>query len=573
MKYTKPTSSVLYRNGTSSRDKNWVQIALAGLGMASGLLTKNAQQKQQEEMIRKQQQDAIQAQMASKYQQDAITARDFNTAGNANVDYYALGGNVEDGQNPTQNSVPVPNTTAQPKGSQSGYQTVGGQLVPIGNGVEKAIGNTHEENEIDGVSGIQLHDGEGFKGEIEGEEVLVDGQHVLSNRLQFDKKHTYAQKMEQLTAKRNKLEKRYDATSDKRVKNSIDRKLMGLNMGEEALFKHQEAQKEILGMQALNKVNTYAYGGKLKKKFAAGGVVTSNRRVKFDIYGNPIPDDSISTTPNAIMAKNATPILESISPANLITAETNSAASNSTTPSLPSLDYSPSEEKSKSALNWETAATTAISLIDNIGNAKLIRNTPKVPTPLLSTAIPLETRVNVNPQLAEIIRTQKANTDNILYNTSSSNNAKSNIVAANLAASRQANEILGAKENQELSLRNANNQNKQMVANANTTTMNQFRNMQFQRENDIQTKKSQNLANLEGDLKDAVTSYKLDKQFGANMMANLMDDTYGEKAVIFAQNKEFMRDQKNRDFIYNVARQKKNPTLLRILKDQYNFVE
>ena len=65
----------------------------------------------------------------------------------------------------------------------------------------------------------------------------------------------------------------------------------------------------------------------------------------------------------------------------------------------------------------------------------------------------------------------------------------------------------------------------------------------------------------------------LDKQFGANTMANLMDDTYGEKAVIFAQNKEFMRDQKNKDFIYNVARQKKNPTLLRILKDQYDFVE
>ena len=185
-------------------------------------------------------------------------------------------------------------------------------------------------------------------------------------------------------------------------------------------------------------------------------------------------------------------------------------------------------------------------LIDNIGNFLLTKNTPKLPAPLLNKVEPLETKVNVNPQLAEIRRTNKAVKDNILFNTSNSNNAKNNLVATALAGNRQANEILGGKENQEIALKNADHQNKQMVANTNNATMNEYRFRQYQRINDINSQYSANLADLSKDIGNVITSNKLDKQFDANTLANLADDTLGEKAAIYIGNKDFMSKEVNR---------------------------
>ena len=185
-------------------------------------------------------------------------------------------------------------------------------------------------------------------------------------------------------------------------------------------------------------------------------------------------------------------------------------------------------------------------LIDNIGNFLLTKNTPKLPAPLLNKVEPLETKVNVNPQLAEIRRTNKAVKDNILFNTSNSNNAKNNLVATALAGNRQANEILGGKENQEIALKNADHQNKQMVANTNNATMNEYRFREYQRINDINSQHSANLADLSKDIGNVITSNKLDKQFDANTLANLADDTLGEKAAIYIGNKDFMSKEVNR---------------------------
>ena len=52
-------------------------------------------------------------------------------------------------------------------------------------------------------------------------------------------------------------------------------------------------------------------------------------------------------------------------------------------------------------------AQGALSLVDNVGNMMINKNTPKIPVPLLNTAIPLKTRVNINPQLAELGKTYK----------------------------------------------------------------------------------------------------------------------------------------------------------------------
>ena len=193
-----------------------------------------------------------------------------------------------------------------------------------------------------------------------------------------------------------------------------------------------------------------------------------------------------------------------------------------------------------------TALQLAPMLIDNIGNLLLTKNTPKLPAPLLNKVEHLETKVNVNPQLAEIRRTNKAVKDNILFNTSNSNNAKNNLVATALAGNRQANEILGGKENQEIALKNADHQNKQMVANTNNATMNEHKFRQYQRSNDINSQYSANLADLSKDIGNVITSNKLDKQFDASTLANLSDDKLGEKAAIYIGNKDFMSKEANR---------------------------
>ena len=192
------------------------------------------------------------------------------------------------------------------------------------------------------------------------------------------------------------------------------------------------------------------------------------------------------------------------------------------------------------------ALQLAPMLIDNIGNFLLTKNTPKLPAPLLNKVEHLETKVNVNPQLAEIRRTNKAVKDNILFNTSNSNNAKNNLVATALAGNRQANEILGGKENQEIALKNADHQNKQMVANTNDATMNEHKFRQYQRINDINSQYSANLADLSKDIGNVITSNKLDKQFDASTLANLADDKLGEKAAIYIGNKDFMSKEANR---------------------------
>ena len=165
MKYTQPqNNTVSYKNGNSSRDKNWVQYALAGAGLLTNLIGGASAQKKQKEALLQQERNALQTQFAQKQQQDAIAARDWNAEGDNNVEYYAGGGQLNSTQNSMQNFAPIQSSTMQPNSaimsgkpvSNGGFQTIGGNLIPIGNGIEKAVGNKHEESTIDGVGGIQL---------------------------------------------------------------------------------------------------------------------------------------------------------------------------------------------------------------------------------------------------------------------------------------------------------------------------------------------------------------------------------------------------------------------------------
>ena len=553
------------------------------LGSVLGMSAAKKAQKEQARQLKKQELDAINAQYSQARSNDYNTYNNTNTFGDNNVEYYAKGGEVE--SNSLPNSAPklspmqmadIQKSLTQNGGlapqmpvSNGGYQTKGGNLVPIGDGVEEAIGNQHNEEKIDGVSGIQLSKNGEPVAEIENKEVVVDGDTVYSHQLKYDGKQSYADKMRKITAKRNKLEKEQNTAKDRRIKNTIERKLAGLNMAEEALFTHQEHRKYAEGIKV---ADSFAFGGKLPKFSGGGNIFTDTNNGKkyrlvngkkqyfidFDPiktakeekiklntelnkkdidWNNPAPkmlDNDKNNIPDLVQAPSA------------VNAPTMQPLATATAGATTGATTAGAGAKGIGSQIGSAALQLAPMLIDNIGNLLLTKNTPKLPTPLLNKVEHLETKVNVNPQLAEIRRTNKAVKDNILFNTSNSNNAKNNLVATALAGNRQANEILGGKENQEIALKNADHQNKQMVANTNNATMNEHKFRQYQRSNDINSQYSANLADLSKDIGNVITSNKLDKQFDANTLANLADDKLGEKAAIYIGNKDFMSKEANR---------------------------
>ena len=567
----------------SSR-KRHIAPALIGagvqvLGSVFGMGQARKAQKEQERQLKQQEIDTINAQYSQARSNDYNTYNNTNTFGDNNVEYYAKGGEVE--ANSLPNSAPklspmqlaeIQKSLTQNGGiapqmpiSNGGYQTKGGNLVPIGDGVEEAVGNQHNEETIDGVSGIQLSKNGEPVAEIENKEVVVDGDTVYSHQLKYDGKQSYADKMRKITAKRNKLEKEQNTTKDKRVKNTIERKLAGLNMAEEALFTHQEHRKYAEGIKV---ANSFAFGGKIPKFSNGGNVYTDTNGKKYRLVNGKkqyfIDFDPIKTAKEEEIALNTALNKKDVdwnaSTPKMLDKDKNNIPDLIQAPSAVNEPTMQPLVKTEAVAGAGAATATkgigsqignaalqlAPMLIDNIGNFLLTKNTPKLPTPLLNKVEHLETKVNVNPQLAEIRRTNKAVKDNILFNTSNSNNAKNNLVATALAGNRQANEILGGKENQEIALKNADHQNKQMVSNTNTATMNEYRFRDYQRSNDIRSQYSANLADLSKDIGNVITSNKLDKQFDANTLANLADDKLGEKAAIYIGNKDFMSKEANR---------------------------
>lgn len=571
----------------SSRKRHIAASALIGagvqvLGSVLGMSQARKAQKEQERQLKQQELATINAQYAQAKANDYNTYNNTNTFGDNNVEYYANGGEME--ANSLPNSAPklspmqmaeIQKSLTQNGGiapqmsiSNGGYQTKGGNLVPIGDGVEEAVGNYHNEETIDGVSGIQLSKNGEPVAEIENKEVVVDGDTVYSHQLKYDGKQSYADKMRKITAKRNKLEKEQNATKDKRVKNTIERKLAGLNMAEEALFTHQEHRKYAEGIAV---ANTFAFGGKLPKFSNGGNVYTDTNGKRYRLVNGKkqyfIDFDPIKTAKEEEIALNtalnkkdvdwnaSTPkmldngknnISDLVQAPSAVNAPTMQPLTTATAGATTGATTAGAGAKGIGSQIGSAALQLAPMLIDNIGNLLLTKNTPKLPVPLLNKVEHLETKVNVNPQLAEIRRTNKAVKDNILFNTSNSNNAKNNLVATALAGNRQANEILGGKENQEIALKNADHQNKQMVANTNNATMNEYRFRDYQRSNDIRSQYSANLADLSKDIGNVITSNKLDKQFDANTLANLADDKLGEKAAIYIGNKDFMSKEANR---------------------------
>lgn len=140
--------------------------------------------------------------------------------------------------------------------------------------------------------------------------------------------------------------------------------------------------------------------------------------------------------------------------------------------------------------------------IDNIGNAILTANTPKIPRPELQKPTNLESTYNVEAQLSSLKDSEKNISKLIMDNTSSSKDARNAIASNKLKYTRERNKILENKENKEIALRNAKALNKQRVDTANINSINKFNLNEVQRKSAIQSRLSKNLSNLAGDIID-----------------------------------------------------------------------
>jgi len=176
-----------------------------------------------------------------------------------------------------------------------------------------------------------------------------------------------------------------------------------------------------------------------------------------------------------------------------------------------------------------------VSVLDNILNARLLKQTPEIPTPVYNKAANLKTKIDVSPQIRTVNEERDKFDEVIDENTRSSNTAIQRKRANKNSAVKAINDINSKKANIEVGLENQDAMNKQQVRTSNVYTGNQFSKDKQEREVDIISAKSQNNANLSGDLTSVVDKFRManfqDKQL-LNDSLNYSDTGANAKAVM-----------------------------------------
>lgn len=141
----------------------------------------------------------------------------------------------------------------------------------------------------------------------------------------------------------------------------------------------------------------------------------------------------------------------------------------------------------------------AAPYFDNVVNAFLTLNTPKVPKPIIQNPANLKTTYNANPALKDVDDAVNASTKFIENNTSNSAAARANITATRLKGGTEKARIRAHKDNVETQMHNVDAMNRQQVNANNLAKVDKNNQMNMMRHNDIQTRISDNVANLSED--------------------------------------------------------------------------
>lgn len=196
-------------------------------------------------------------------------------------------------------------------------------------------------------------------------------------------------------------------------------------------------------------------------------------------------------------------------------------------------------------------------LADNVANFFLAKNAPAPPKPIMRRAPVIDTRVNVNPQLANVASAVASSNETVRANTNSSNVARANITATNLKGAEAANSIYASKESAERQLQNE--QVKALTANANANAelnseyQNDVRDDRLQRSSAL----SKNITNLTEDIK-AVRQNEIQKDSDDTLVTlGLLDDPTGEKGRTFSRLGRSMNAKNKALYLKELERMKK----------------
>ena len=353
------------------------------------------------------------------------------------------------------------------------YDTVGGDLVPISDNAEVVDGNTHKEKDIDNSYGVTLsEDGEPVAN-VEDKEVVVDNNLVFSDKLKKGNR-TFASIALDVNSKIGELQSKNKGLVRPNEKFANERTIQGLEKLNENLFKEQE----------LVKANTYGTEDEMIDVVDGTVPVAENgmRINKKNFLEDPVTDTSGIGVREGTFGSDLAPMLA-----------------------------------------------------DNVANFFLAKNAPAPPKPIMRRAPILDTRVNVNPQLANVANAVASSNETVRANTNNSNVARANITATNLKGAEAANSIYASKESAERQLQNE--QVKALTANANTNAeldseyQNDVRDDRLQRSSAL----SKNITNLTEDIK-AVRQNEIQKDSDDTLVTlGLLDDPTGEKARTFAR--------------------------------------
>jgi len=389
-----------------------------------------------------------------------------------------------------------------PKSASNGSPTIGGDLVPLDGNTELVVGNKHNEKSIDGQYGVTLSDENGQpQANVEDAEVIKDGDYVFSDRLKSSNGKTFANRIKNLTTRKVGIQDKAKTSMTNRHTDGYNRMIEGIELQEQQLQEEQEFVK-MLQPQTTSSVPMLASGGPIKPSWME------------DEYLYPDTTGSVPIIPTPTIS------LE------------------------PETDY-------------RSLQNLGPSLIDNVGNAIINSNTPKLPRPILNRARNLDKTVNVNPQLSAVTEGVESGVQDILSNTSNSNIARANMANLRLKGIQAKGNIYANKEAQERTIKNANIQNLQNVEASNVGTLNQASLRDFQRENEINSRTSANLANLSSDISRAMETTDLQTNVDETMLLSLLDDKTGAKMRAMENNPYFAKNPKLRNAIkVEVARRK-----------------
>lgn len=442
--------------------------------------------------------------------QQKVEADQYNALNRVDLPSFAGGGDMN-------SDVRMSNTPS----STGKLEAVGGDLLPISDNAEVVSGNTHKENKIDGSYGVTLSANGKPIANVEDKEVIVDNNLVFSDKLKKGN-YTFADIALGNNTRIGLLQGKLKSAKSNAEKFSIQRTIQGLEKANQDLFNEQQVVKS----------NTI--GDQEETVKVTDGIVPKGAK-GLKLYNDPLASVS-ELKPITYKPQLPTTTMKGIN--------TNTSGS---------------YEKDLDGIGSEKDTTIerlAPMLVDNVVNGILTSKEPPVVRPSYRQAGIVDTKVNVNPQIASITKAVNNSVAGIRSNTSNSAIARANMTAANLRGSELTNEVYSKKEEAERGLKN---QQAQIVANNNNVNaqlQDEYKDVVRQAKLDKKASISRNVGNAIEDYK-AVKETQLTDKYNQDVVnLSLLDDPTGEKMRRFKRLGKNLSDKDKVMLLKDIQRKK-----------------